>query len=185
MESDDNTEELQLFKSVFIKTEEGTRPIAGAVKTEGNDHELIEILSSPEGSPEKKRFRVGSGWVPAGSGWVPGGSSRFRLIDTDTRINQADKNLHTLMKELNATMSVKLKEADTRLHNKDNNLQSILNELNTTVSLKIYTGRYRPTRERENLVEAVDDCFENIEVVKFVVVHLANYDKVPVTDLFP
>ena len=26
-----------------------------AVKTEGNDHELIEILSSPEGSPEKKR----------------------------------------------------------------------------------------------------------------------------------
>ena len=25
------------------------------VKTEGNDHELIEILSSPEGSPEKKR----------------------------------------------------------------------------------------------------------------------------------
>ena len=26
-----------------------------AVNTGGNDHELIEILSSPEGSPEKKR----------------------------------------------------------------------------------------------------------------------------------
>ena len=29
MESDDDTEELLLFKSVFIKTEEETRPIAG------------------------------------------------------------------------------------------------------------------------------------------------------------
>ena len=35
-------------------------------------------------------------------------------------------------------------------------------------------------REWENLVEAVDDCLENIELGKFVAVHLANYDKVPV-----
>ena len=35
--------------------------------------------------------------------------SFFQLIDTDTRINQADKNLHTLVKELNATMSVKVR----------------------------------------------------------------------------
>lgn len=50
----------------------------------------------------------------------------------------------------------------------------------TVETQQIYTGRYRPTRERENLVEAVDDCLENIEVGKFVAVHLANYDKVPV-----
>ena len=29
-------------------------------------------------------------------------------------------------------------------------------------------------------MEAVDDCLEKIEVEKFVAVHLANYDKVPV-----
>ena len=46
--------------------------------------------------------------------------------------------------------------------------------------LQIYTGRYSPPRERENPVETLDDCLENIEVGKFVAVHLANYDKVPV-----
>ena len=29
-------------------------------------------------------------------------------------------------------------------------------------------------------MEAVDDCLEKIEVGRFVAVHLANYDKVPV-----
>ena len=46
--------------------------------------------------------------------------------------------------------------------------------------LQAYTGRYRLSRERENPVETLDDCLESIEVGKFVAVHLANYDKVPV-----
>ena len=46
--------------------------------------------------------------------------------------------------------------------------------------LQIYIGRYRPLRELENPVEATDDCLEKIEAGTFVVVHLANYDKVPV-----
>ena len=39
------------------------------------------------------------------------------------------------------------------------------------------TGQHKSGK---NLVEAVDDCLENIDVGKFVAVHLANYDKMPV-----
>ena len=46
--------------------------------------------------------------------------------------------------------------------------------------LPICAGPYRPPRERENLVETLDDPLKNIEVGKFVAVHLPNYDKVPV-----
>ncbi|XP_015766553.1 PREDICTED: uncharacterized protein LOC107345364 [Acropora digitifera] len=70
-----------------------------------------------------------------------------------------------------------------RLVNEDisipNHLQA-MRDKETVETQQIYTGRYRPTRERENLVQAVDDCLENIEVGKFVAVHLANYDRVPV-----
>ena len=46
--------------------------------------------------------------------------------------------------------------------------------------LPMYTGPYRRSREQENPVETLDYCLENIEVRKFVAVHLPNYDKVPV-----
>ncbi|KAK2562643.1 hypothetical protein P5673_014334 [Acropora cervicornis] len=45
MESDDDTEELLLFKSVFIKTEEETRPIAGFRVGSGATVAQSEMLS--------------------------------------------------------------------------------------------------------------------------------------------
>ena len=46
--------------------------------------------------------------------------------------------------------------------------------------LPICAGPYGPPGTRENLVETLDEPLENIEVGRFVAVHLLNYDKVPV-----